>query len=246
MHFPVDLHTHTIASTHAYSTLQEYIPVAKERGIKLFATTDHGPRMDDAPHQWHFINMVVLPRFIEGIGILRGMEANVLNVQGEIDCDERMQGSLDIILAGFHKPTLHPTSKREHTEMMINCIKSGRVDIITHPGNPRFPIDARAVAEVAKACNVALEINNSSFLTSRIGSYDNCLEIAKAVRDVGGVISLGTDSHHASHMGNFEQCINLLEAADFPQERIINRSPRFLLDYLESRGHQPIAEFKQL
>ncbi|MGL5433343.1 MAG: PHP domain-containing protein, partial [Plesiomonas shigelloides] len=41
--FPVDTHTHTIASTHAYSTIHDYIEQAKRKGIRLFATTDHGP-----------------------------------------------------------------------------------------------------------------------------------------------------------------------------------------------------------
>jgi putative hydrolase len=46
--YPVDLHMHTVASTHAYSTLHDYIAEAKRKGIKLFAITDHGPDMADA------------------------------------------------------------------------------------------------------------------------------------------------------------------------------------------------------
>ncbi|SUI32644.1 Probable phosphatase YcdX [Serratia grimesii] len=55
--YPVDLHMHTVASTHAYSTLHDYIVEAQQKGIKLFAITDHGPDMADAPHYWHFMNM---------------------------------------------------------------------------------------------------------------------------------------------------------------------------------------------
>lgn len=33
--YPVDLHMHTVASTHAYSTLSDYIAQAKQKGIKL-------------------------------------------------------------------------------------------------------------------------------------------------------------------------------------------------------------------
>lgn len=49
MKYTVDTHTHTVASTHAYSTIHDYLPIAKAKGIKLFATTDHGPDMADAP-----------------------------------------------------------------------------------------------------------------------------------------------------------------------------------------------------
>ncbi len=38
--YPVDLHMHTVASTHAYSTLSDYIAQAKQKGIKLFAITE--------------------------------------------------------------------------------------------------------------------------------------------------------------------------------------------------------------
>jgi putative hydrolase len=68
----VDTHAHTITSTHTYSTIHDYIAAAKEKGIKLFASTDHGPEMADAPHFWHFVNMRVLPRVVDGVGILRG------------------------------------------------------------------------------------------------------------------------------------------------------------------------------
>ena len=43
--YPVDLHMHTVASTHAYSTLHDYIAKQSAKGIKLFAITDHGPDM---------------------------------------------------------------------------------------------------------------------------------------------------------------------------------------------------------
>ncbi|VTN15675.1 Probable phosphatase YcdX [Raoultella terrigena] len=37
--YPVDLHMHTVASTHAYSTLHDYIAEAKRKGIKTLC--DH-------------------------------------------------------------------------------------------------------------------------------------------------------------------------------------------------------------
>ena len=83
--YPVDLHMHTVASTHAYSTLHDYIAEAKRKGIKLFAITDHGPDMADAPHYWHFVNMRIWPRVVDGVGILRGIESNIKNIAGEID-----------------------------------------------------------------------------------------------------------------------------------------------------------------
>ena len=244
--YPVDLHMHTVASTHAYSTLHDYIAEAKRKGIKLFAITDHGPDMADAPHYWHFINMRIWPRLVDGVGILRGIEANIKNTQGEIDCTGPMLNSLDLIIAGFHEPVFAPSDQETHTRAMINAIRSGTVDMITHPGNPAYPIDIPAVVAAAVSHQVALEINNSSFLHSRKGSEDNCRAVAAAVRDAGGWVALGSDSHTAFTMGEFEECLKILDAVDFPPERILNVSPRRLLNFLESRGMAPIAEFADL
>ena len=41
--YPVDLHTHTIISGHAYSTLLENIEECKEKGIEVYGVSDHAP-----------------------------------------------------------------------------------------------------------------------------------------------------------------------------------------------------------
>ncbi|MCK8043278.1 phosphatase [Shewanella sp. 1CM18E] len=246
MKYLVDTHTHTVASTHAYSTLQEYIAMAKQKGIKLFATTDHGPDMADAPHFWHFVNLRVIPRVVDGVGVLRGIEANIKNEQGEIDFFGDYLAELDIVLAGFHEPVFAPVDKATHTQALLNCIKSGNVDIITHPGNPAYPIDIEAVAKAAAEYNVALEINNSSFLTSRRGSEHNCLAIAKAVKNAGGLLVMGSDSHIAYSLGEFEQAISIVEQAEFPQDRLLNRSPEALLSFLSARGHGALDDYSVL
>ncbi len=244
--YPVDLHAHTVASAHAYSTVSDYFAVAKEKGIKLFAITDHGPDMADAPHRWHFLNMKVIPRIVDGVGILYGIESNIKNSQGETDCDERMAELLDLIIAGFHEPVMGSLGFEGNTQAMIGAISSGKVHMISHPGNPKYPIDIKAVAEAAAKHNVALEINNSSFVHSRTGSEQNCIEVAKAIRDAGGWLAIGSDSHVAYALGGFDKALEVIKQVNFPEERILNVSPRRLLDFLESHGGQPIEEFASL
>lgn len=157
-----------------------------------------------------------------------------------------MFDSLDLIIAGFHEPVFAPHDEATNTQAMIAAMASGHVHVVSHPGNPRYPIDFKAVAEAAAKYQVALEINNSSFLHSRKGSEDNCRAVAAAVRDAGGWVALGSDSHTAFTMGDFEECRKILDAVDFPEERILNVSPRRLLNFLESRGMAPIAEFADL
>lgn len=60
MKYALDVHTHTIASGHAYSTLMENAKAASEKGIKVLGTTEHGITMPHSPHIWYFNNYKVL------------------------------------------------------------------------------------------------------------------------------------------------------------------------------------------
>ncbi len=240
--FPVDIHAHTVASTHAYSTVHDYLALAKQRGTQLFAITDHGPAMADAPHFWHFVNMRVIPHLIDGIGILRGIEANIQSTAGDIDFYGEYLEQLDIVLAGLHEPVFAPADKNHNTEAMLNCIASGKVDAITHPGNPKYPIDQVAIVRAAAKHNVALEINNSSFLHSRKGSEANCLSLAKLAKQYDAQLVMGSDSHVAFTLGGFEQSLSIIDAAGYPRERLLNVTPMHLLTFLCDRGHQTLTE----
>ena len=48
IHDILDLHTHTIMSGHAYSTMQEMIRSASEKDVKLLGITEHAPRIPGA------------------------------------------------------------------------------------------------------------------------------------------------------------------------------------------------------
>ncbi|EYI76060.1 putative hydrolase [Salmonella enterica subsp. enterica serovar Heidelberg str. CVM24388] len=107
-------------------------------------------------------------------------------------------------------------------------------------------MEVKAIAQAAAKHHVALEINNSSFLHSRKGSEDNCRAVAAAVRDAGGWVALGSDSHTAFTLGDFTECRKILDAVNFPEDRILNVSPQCLLAFLESRGMAPVPEFAEL
>ncbi len=243
--YPVDLHMHTVASTHAYSTLHDYIAEAKRKGIKLFAITDHGPDMADAPHYWHFVNMRIWPRLVDGVGILRGIESNIKNIEGEIDCSGPMLTSLDLIIAGFHEPVFPPQDRDTHTQAMIAAMASGKVHMISHPGNPKFPVDIPAIAEAATRYQWRWRLITPhsyhrawAVKTTAGPSPPQCV--------MPGMGGAGLGLSHRLTLGEFTECRKILDAVDFPEERILNVSPRRLLNFLESRGMPAIPEFADL
>lgn len=94
-----------------------------------------------------------------------------------------MFNSLNLIIASFHKPVFAPHNKATNTQAIIATIASGNVHIISHPKNPKYKINVKAVAKAAAKHQVALKINNSSFLHSRKSSKNNCRAVAAAVRN---------------------------------------------------------------
>ena len=112
MNYLSDLHTHTIVSGHAYTTLLENISYCKENGIKILGTSEHVLAMPNAPHRWYFGNMKVIPRIINDVIILRGCETNILDVDGNIDLAEEDSKFLDYMIASFHEPVFKPTNKK--------------------------------------------------------------------------------------------------------------------------------------
>lgn len=242
MHIEIDTHTHTIASGHAYSSLAENVAAAATRGIRLLALTEHGPAMPGSPHIWFFRNMRVIPRIMNGVGILRGIEANIVNFAGEIDIDPSLQQQLDIILASLHEPVLAPTTRSQHTEAVIKAMASGQIDVFAHGGNPLFPIDVEEVAQAAVAYDVLVEINNSSFTTSRPGSEKNCTALAEAVARHNGLLTLGSDAHIACNVGRFDECKTFIARIGFPQDRIISNSCDKLLTFLDKKNKRNLGE----
>lgn len=247
MKLVVDTHTHTYASGHAYSTLIENAKAAKEAGIQILCTTDHASSMPGAPHYWFFGNQSILPRFLNDVGIIRGIESNILNIEGEVDVHPSIEKRLDWVIASFHEHVYHPANKAAHTETLINVIKSGRVDALGHLGNPNFDFDFESVIQCAKEHNVAIEINNSSLKGhSRVGSVERCLQIAETAKKLGAYVTTGTDSHFCLDIGKFEKVSDMLSQIDMPKQQVITASARQFLDFLELRGREPIEEFAEL
>jgi putative hydrolase len=235
MKLSADLHIHTLASGHAYSTVEEIARAAAGRGLELLALTDHGPAMPGGPHEFHFGNLRVLPDVIHGVEILRGVEANIMDTQGTLDLREHYLRRLDIVLAGLHSYCLPVMDRERNTEALINALRNPFVDIIVHPGNPEFPVDSERLVRAALASGKALEINNSSFLVRR-GSAETCREIAELLRHHGGLVSISSDAHTAWEVGELSRALELVLEVGIPEECILNLSAGRVKSFLAGRG----------
>ena len=159
----IDLHTHALSSGHAYSTVKENIEYAKINNLKYYGISDHGINMPGGPHLFYFQNLKVIPSEVNGVRVLRGMEANIIDYDGNTDAvfDEYTTG-IDYLIASLHTVCLEPGTKEENTGATINAMDKPLVKIIGHPDDGRYELDYEAVVKAAKEKNVLLEVNNSS------------------------------------------------------------------------------------
>jgi len=239
MRLEADLHVHTIASGHGYSTIKEIAASAREKNLKMIAITDHGLQMPGAPHWYHFTNLISLPRVMEEVEVLRGVEANILDLQGSIDMPESiLTDYLDIVLAGLHETTGYSGSgTEENTKAIIAAIQNPQVHVITHPGNPKYPVNAEEVVIAAKKYHKALEINNSSFVV-RPGSFSACTELAKLAQKHNILVCINSDAHICYNVGETTNALALALKAGIRREQILNTSVHKVKEYLSYHKQQ--------
>ena len=221
----IDMHTHTVASGHAYSTIHENIQFAKKHGMKFLGTSDHGSTMTGGPAEYFFHNLKVVPREMDGVKILRGMEANILDVNGNIDeLDSKALDGLDYLIASLHIVCIEPSTKEDNTMAILNVMDKEKVKIIGHPDDARYELDYEAIVKKAKEKNILLEVNNSSLSpnTSREGARENILNYLELCKEYGVRIIMGTDSHICYDIGVFQYAEAIIEEANFPKELVIN------------------------
>ncbi|MGF1769883.1 phosphatase [Enterovibrio makurazakiensis] len=235
MKFIADTHTHTLASGHAYSTVIENAAAAAKAGLQYMCVTDHATSMPGAPHHWHFVNQRVLPSSLSGVRLLKGVEANIMNGDGELDMPIYVYGDLEWVNASLHEAVFRSSDEQTHTQALINAMRSECVDAIAHVGNPSYPIDAEAVVREAARCGVAIELNNSSLNGSRQGSEPNCLAIAALAKELGAWVTTGSDAHFAHNVGDLVSVSELIHKVGLPKEQIITTDTALFEAFITKR-----------
>lgn len=232
-----DTHTHTLASTHAYSTITENAKAAKRNGVKAIAMTDHTPPMPDAPHIWHFYNMKIIPRKIDGVYIIRGAETNILNFDGEIDLTQEILDQLEWVVASFHDPVCEPGNIEQNSRAYELLARNPYVDVIGHSDTDWYPYEYERVIKVFKEYDKLIEINENS-IKRRRGAKKNCAEIARLCKKHGARVIVNSDAHYADEIGTVPDAIKLLEEVNFPKELILNADwDRFKEYIVNKRGN---------
>ncbi len=230
----LDVHTHTIASGHAYNTMTEMIHTAQEKGLEVLGITEHAPMLPGTCQNFYFQNLKVVPRTFGSLELLLGVELNILDDRGTVDLDEPYLGRMDVAIASLHIPCIKPGSREYNTQCLISAMKNPHINIIGHPDDGRFPLDYRAVVQAAKETGTLLELNGNSLnpRCTRINARENDLRLMRLCKEYEAPIIMGSDAHYCDDILDHERCVELLKEMEFPEELVVNVQKERLYPYI--------------
>ncbi|MDE6441489.1 MAG: PHP domain-containing protein [Clostridia bacterium] len=243
-----DYHTHTPYS-HGKNTVLENATVAKSKGLKEVAITDHG--FNHLLFGLKRKNLTNLRTEIEeaqrltGIKVLMGMESNLTSMDGDTDMKQSDLQYFDIYLCGIHEVLKYksfsdmynilvknysayklgrkPSDKviQNTTKAYLNVIKNNPVDILTHI-NYKCYCDLKEVAKCCSDYGTYIEINTKK---RHVSAEELNLMASTGVRFV-----IDSDAHSADRVGDTKIAEEILSQASVPLEQIDNidgRLPNF-------------------
>ena len=220
----VDIHTHTVASGHAYGTIRENALAASQIGLTGLGMSDHAPGISGHCDPFHFSNLRAIPRQLYGVNIYYGCENNVTN-DGEMTLPEWIIKRLDYNIVGIHGTCYDDQGVEKNTENLIRCMAHPKTFFVSHPDDSTWPVDYEKLVKAAVEYGVALEVNNSTFTAGyRVNWKQNILTYLDLCMKYRCSIFVGSDAHDPSRIGHFEKAVELLDEIGFDEDLIVNNS----------------------
>lgn len=267
-----DVHTHTVFSRHAYSTIAENVAACRAADVELLGSTDHFSSMlfpeQHLRNFQYFLNQGCWPRVWDGVVVLRGLEVDIVSLDGglfgqDIDCPQtivgrpyrepgslfdRVTGSMDYLIASVHNGEFTKGAPiARTTNMYVQALENPKVFILGHTGRSGVPFDIDEVLTVAKEKHKLIEINEHSLEIDARGWFHSvCSRIAQRCAEMGVGIAVSTDAHVAPTIGRFPHAQAMLEGIGFPEELIMNRDRRTFLDALDAAGVCDLTDLDEL
>ncbi len=225
MKIVADLHTHTIASGHAYGTIREMMAAAKEKNLELLGISEHAPGIPGTTDPFYYENLKVIPREIYGVQLLHGCELNVMNDLSP-SLPERLMQKLDYAIIGIHGVCYTDAGKEKNTDNLIHYMKQEKVHFVSHPDDDHTPLNYERLVIAAKENEIALEVNNSSLVKkeSRLNCYENYRTMLELCMKYQVPIIVSSDAHDPSWVAEHTLALQMLEDYGFDENLVLNTS----------------------
>lgn len=236
MNILIETHSHTVASGHfTRDTITDLARAAQTKGIRLLCITDHSPSIPGSASDNYFRSLKYCEKKRFGVEILYGTEADVMDEHGNLGMRNEILAEMGIVIASQHPPCFKPSDIDTNTRGLIHAIESGCIDIVGHPDDEKYPLDAEALVNTCKQFGTMIEMNNASLTPNgyRGDAKARDTELLKLCKEKRVYVSLGSDSHGAAHIGDFTYALELVRDCNFPEELIVNSSLSLFRSLLE-------------
>ncbi len=242
MDFELDVHTHTLASGHAYGTITEMARAAKDLGLKLLGITDHAHNMPGTCNDLYFVNLRIVPREMFGVKLMLGTELNIMDYEGTIDLPDWILDRLDLRIASIHGNLYKIGTISQNTAAVVAAMKNPKIDIIGHPDDSNCPLDYEQVVCASKKYHTLIEINNNSLRApARRNVKENITKILKLCEKYDVPVIMNSDAHYMTDLANTDHSMPVIEETGFPKELILNYSMKKFEEYIaENRKREHI------
>jgi len=213
----VELQMHTVW-TDGKATAKAVAREARERGLETIAFTEHVRRDTD----WlaAFVDEIRdIAAGLPDMTILAGLEAKILNTDGDFDAAAEHLALSDIVLGSVHRfpdgrggyldfAKLDPTAFAWiEAELSLALLRHAPIDVLAHPAGmyqrrlqKPFPEELyQRLFQAALDRDIAIEINSSYLIDP-----DRFLRLLEAQNPY---VSIGSDVHELDHVG---RCRDLL------------------------------------
>ena len=192
-----DLHCHTNASD-GKNTLAQMVEAAKARGYEYLAITDHSKHatvargLDERRLSKQLDEIDRLNDSLDGFRVLKSCEVDIL-ADGTLDLPDRILKRLDLVVCAVHYK--FDMDAKSQTERILRAMDNRCCRILAHPTGrllaerPGYALEIERVMRGARERGCFLELNSHP---ARLDLDDvHC----KAAKDMGILISIGTDAH---------------------------------------------------
>ena len=233
----IDLHIHTLVSGHAHNTILEYIHQAKKLKMKVIGFSEHGPGDGETlVSEIYFKEMERLPKIIEGVRVLHGIEADIIDKKGNLDISDEIAKKLDYIMANFHSKTPYKNQGvKINTEAMLSAIRSKKINILTHPFNTKiFPVDIKKISDEACKYDVLLEID-IAYIAGKLNelAVPNLKIIIDTLKKHKKKLIVGSDAHNIWELADDSSLKKIQKEIGLTDNMIINNYPKELFKLLK-------------
>jgi DNA polymerase (family X) len=221
------LHCHTAYSDGNLS-VRDLALACRDAGYRYVGVTDHsgtaayvgGLSEDEIRRQWAEIDAT--NDALEGIRVLRGIEADILP-DGRLGYPPELLAGFDFVIASVHNR--FQMTREEMTERILAAMDNPSVTILGHltgrlllTRDP-FPLDLDRVFARAAERGVAIEINADP------QRLDLDWRAVRSARDAGVAISIGADAHSAAGLANMEMGVRVARKGWLGPGDVLNTLP---------------------